>query len=393
MKRYLVIGGGSAGVAATQAILERDKEARILLFSKENVLPYSRPMLTKMPLKFINPAGYPLHDRAWYDARNVELRLGEEIVSLDSAAHEARTANEVISYDKCVYAAGGYNFIPPFRGVEKGGVCDIRSVRDMERLKQLAYGKKEAVVIGGGAIGLETACELVRYGLKATVLEALPMLMPRQLDADTAEALRLQLSGHLEVHVGVTIEEIEGEGEATAVRLADGRRFPCALVVISCGVRADIAIAKAAGIQCNRAVVVNERMETSTPDVYACGDCAEYNGLNYMLWSEAWAQGLAAGANAAGGSETFGEADTTLVINTPFVSLFAYGDTGKGPGPYRVEARSESIAGTYAVNPTFAQATERLFYLNDILVGATILGNLTHMQALKKQIREAKSHA
>jgi len=393
MKRYLVIGGGAAGVAATQAILERDAEAKVFLFTKEDVLPYSRPMLTKMPLKFINPAGYPLHDRAWYDTRHVEVHLGEEIVSLDPAAHEARSAAGVYSYDKCVYAAGGNNFIPPFKGVGQDGVCDIRTVRDMERLKQKALGQTAAVVIGGGAIGLETACELVRYGLKVTVLEALPMLMPRQLDADTAEALRLRLSEHMDVHVGVTVEEIEGEGTVTGVRLADGRRFSCGVAVVSTGVRANVALAKATGIEINRAILVNERMETNVADVYAAGDCAEYKGLNYMLWSEAWEQGLVAGANAAGGDAAFGEADTSLIINTPYFSLFAYGDTGKGPGPYRTEVREEQLVSSYAVNPAFAQATERLFYLNDVLVGAAILGNLSHMQAIKKQIREARSHA
>jgi len=391
--RYLVIGAGSAGVAATQAILETDKQARIDLFTREDILPYSRPMLTKTPLKFFDAANYALHKAAWYETRSVTLHLGEGIVSLDPEAHEARTANAVYPYDKCVYAAGGYNFIPPFRGVDKKDICDLRTAHDVERIKEAALGKSEAVVIGGGAIGLETACELVRYGLKVTVLEALPMLMPRQLDAQTAEELRLRLNPHFDVHVGVQIEEIEGEENASAVRLADGRRFPCGLVIISCGVRADVALAQKAGIQCARAVVVNERMETSAPDVYACGDCAEYKGLNYMLWGEAWEQGLVAGTNAAGGLKTFGEADTSLVINTPFVSLFAGGDTGKGAGPYRVEQRETEAAGSYSVNPAFARSSERLFYVNDALVGATILGNLSHMRETKAKIREAQRNA
>ena len=195
------------------------------------------------------------------------------------------------------------------------------------------------------------------------------------------------------MHVGVTVEEIEGEGAVTGVRLADGRRFSCGLVVISTGVRADVALAKEAGIEINRAIVVNERMETSAADVYAAGDCAECRGLNYMLWSEAWEQGLVAGANAAGGEAAFGEADTSLIINTPYASVFAFGDTGKGAGPYRTEVKDEQMVSSYAVNPALAQATERLFYVNDVLVGATILGNLSHMQALKKQIKEARNHA
>lgn len=393
MKNYLVIGGGPAGVAAVEAILARDADARIRLFTKEQTLPYTRPMLTKTPFCFFDPARYVIHDGAWYASRGVEVITGEQIVALDAGAHVARTAAQDYPYDKCIYAAGGYNFLPPFRGVEKTGVCSVRGVCDIERLKQAAHGKRNAVVIGGGAIGLETAFELMRYGLQATVLEAQPYLMPRQLDADTAEALCERLAPYFGIHANIEIEEIEGGDAVGGVRLKDGRRFPADLVVVSCGVRPETALAQAAGIRCGRAVLVNERMETSAPDVYACGDCAEYAGLNYMLYAEAWSQGTVAGANAAGGAETYAGADTSLIVNTPYVSLFAFGDTAKGPGPYVTEVQKRRITCSYAVNPAFAEAEERLFYLDGKLVGATILGNLSHMQDIKEAILEEQHHA
>lgn len=393
MSKYVIIGGGAAGVAALQGILDNDSEAKISLLTKEDFLPYTRPMLSKTPLGFLNPKRYVIHSREWYDKRGVALYLDEEATELDAAAHVVRTSARELPYDKCIYAAGGYNFIPPFAGVNQEGVCDIRSVRDMERLKQEALGRREAVVIGGGAIGLETAFELMRYGLSVTVLEAAPYLMSRQLDPQTAEELRLKLNEYFAVHVDVKIEEIEGDGRANAVRLADGRRFPCGVVVISCGVRPHIALAQKAGMQINRAIVVNEWMETNVPDIYACGDCAEYNGLNYMLWSEAWSQGLVAGANAAGGSKAYEGADTSLIINTPYVSFFAFGDTGKGQGEYRVEVQKTQAESGVTVNAAMTESTERLFYLEDTLVGATILGNLARMQSVKQQIKEAQRHA
>lgn len=153
----------------------------------------------------------------------------------------------------------------------------------------------------GRRSGLEAAWELKKAKCEVTVLELAPVLMGRQLDREAGEMLQKISEGQgIRIHTGVQIEAIEGEGSASGVRLADGTVFPAELVIVSCGVRANTAIAKEAGIGTDRAVIVNEKMETSLPDIYACGDCAQYEGMNYAIWPQALEEGKVAGAQAAG---------------------------------------------------------------------------------------------
>lgn len=147
---------------------------------------------------------------------------------------------------------------------------------------------KNAVVIGGGVLGLEAAWELRKSKLNVTVLELAPMLMGRQLDQTAGDMLKAIAGDRgIRIETGVTIEAIEGDGHASGVRLADGTVIPAELVIVSCGVRANSALAKEAGLTVDRAVVADSHMATSDPDIFACGDCAQFEGMNYAIWPEA----------------------------------------------------------------------------------------------------------
>ena len=385
--RYLVLGAGAAGVHAAMSIRERDRQGRLMLLSGEDTLPYRRPMLSKSPLQTLRGRRMELYDADWYAAQGIELQLGCLITALDAEKHTAQTDIGAIHYEKCVYALGGYNFIPPFKGADTPGVVTVRTQNDLRALKRYAAQTDKAVVIGGGVIGLEMAVELRRYGLDVTVLEAMPRLMPRQLDEGTSAHL-LDLLGELHVCTGVAIAEIEGDGRVTGVRLEDGRVFPCGVVMVSCGQKANIAIAQGAGIPCGRAVVINDKAETGIPDVWACGDCAELDGVNVALWSQAVEQGLTAGANAAGGDRRIGRFDRSLILNSHLVNLFALGDLS-GEGCECVERR-RTFTG-FSINEKPPTALEKRFYRDGYLVGGCILGNLSGMESMKKQIEEGAS--
>ena len=186
----------------------------------------------------------------------------------------------------------------PFQGSNLPHVTAIRSLADARKVRQEAEQAHTAAVIGGGVLGLEAAWAMQQLGLKVTVMEVAPQLMGRQLDTGTSALLAQRLAAlGMDVKLGANITQITPE----AVLLADGTAIPAEIVLVSAGVRANVQLAQAAGLACGRAVTVDDHMRTSDPDIFACGDCAELNGVNMALWGEAQNQGRTAGTNAAGG--------------------------------------------------------------------------------------------
>lgn len=366
--RYIIMGGGIAAVSAAEAIRRRDETGRIMMFSAEHVLPINRPMLTK---DFKTAEQMPdtlfIHGREWYEEKRIELQTGCGITALDTG-HKAVTlqTGEILTYDKLIYAAGAECFVPPFEGHDKKGILTIRHLADDVLLGELIKTAKKAVVIGGGVLGLEAASELMRFGLSVTVLEAAPQIIGRQVDADTAALLKQRMEAlHAACYEGVSIAGIEGDEWAKGVRLADGRVFEADLVIVSCGNRANVQIAKDAGIEVERSIVVNERMETNVPDIYACGDCAQLDGLNYQLWQEASEQGRIAGANAAGERMVYSNHLLGLNLEGFDTNLFAVGDPGKKEGAfYRTVEIKDDVTGR----------VEKYWFDAGYLQGAVLIG-------------------
>lgn len=367
-RRYLILGGGVAAVSAAEAIRSRDKTGNITMLSAEDYLPINRPMLTK-DLKTIaqDPDSIQIHDRQWYDERNISLKLGVTALALDVRAKTVSASDgETYGYDKLIYATGAECFVPPFEGCGKPGVLTIRHLWDSRELQERMETAKKAVVIGGGVLGLEAASELMRSGIQVTVLEATPQIVGRQVDADSAARLKAAMeSMGVACHEGVSIAAVEGEEQAEGVRLADGRVFPADFVVVSCGNRGNVQAAQAAGVDVDRAIVVNQRMETNVADVYACGDCCQMDGVNYQLWQEAADQGRAAGANAAGEKVKYANRPMGLSMEGFGTALFAMGDPGKKPDvPYKTVETADHVRGRM----------EKYWFLGESLEGAVIIG-------------------
>lgn len=398
---YLIAGAGIAAVSAAKGIREIDRQGTIIMIGEESLRPYKKPMLTKTPLYGWDPERMVMQDAAWFAEKSIDLKTAACVTSIDPAAHtvkvctvQAEEASEAdpagqtteeFAYGKLIYAAGGSAFVPPIPGADLPGVLSIRNDKDIAALRRLAVTEKQAVIIGGGVIGLEAGFEMSRYGISCTVLEALPRLMPRFLDEECAGLLQ-SLITEFPVYTGVQIEEIGGEGHAEYVRLKDGRVFPCGIVIMSTGARANTAAAQQAGIACGRGVIINEKCETSAPDIYACGDCAEQNGMNPLLWSQAEVQGRAAGINAAGGDTVTETIDTSMVLHCPEIALFSLGETtGEDLTAEIIRSDSDKTA-LYAVNQKYGRAFEKRYYRDGHMVGAVIIGNLSNMYALREQI-------
>lgn len=378
---YLVLGNGAAGLSAAEAIRQRNSTCSIVMVSNEDVLSYNRPMLTKSMIAGFDPSQIAIHDEKWYEENNITLVLGRQLTKLDTQNKTAHFADGItLKYDKCIYALGSECFIPPIPGHEKPEVIAIRRVSDTQKIQAMLPKVKNAVVIGGGVLGLEAAWELHKAKCNVTVLELADKLMGRQLDDGAGKALEdIIRSQGIDVHLNVKIDEITGEGSVTGVKLGDGTVLPAELVVVSCGVRANTAIAKDAGMEIGRAVIVNEKMETSAKDVYACGDCAEYQGINYAIWPQATEQGKVAGANAAGDEAVYETVPAALSFNGMNTSLFAIGDNGKNPDKhYRVVEFRDEAKKTY----------EKYYFANNRLCGVILIGDTSRLAEMTTAIEE-----
>lgn len=387
-KRYIIIGTGIAGLSAAEAIREADRNGQIAMFTAEDDLPYSRPMLTKTPFCSFDPKQWTIHDTEWFSEKNIDLHIGEPVTFVDPHLKTVYTSSGSHPYDKLVLATGAENFVPPFKGADSPFIFTIRRTEDIFRIKRYCRSSAKAVVIGGGVIGLEAAAELWRYGTAVTVLEAAPYLMMRQIDRELSDLICQKLKKDMDIYTDVSIESVEQLSSDTAqVLLKDGRAFPCDLVIVACGVRASLSIVPDT-VNAPRAIEIDDNCRTSDKDIFAAGDCAQYKGVNYALWSQALAQGRTAGLNAAGEEKSLRSFDTSLVINSPLLSLFALGDMGKDRDrEYDIKyiSASENAAAFY-VNPSFGERFEKLVYHNGRLVGAAIIGNLSHMESLKEEI-------
>jgi flavorubredoxin/NADPH-dependent 2,4-dienoyl-CoA reductase/sulfur reductase-like enzyme len=384
---YLILGNGAAGISAATAIRERNKTCSIVMISNENVLAYNRPMLTKSMIAKFNSKQIAIHDEVWYKENNIINVLDKEVIKIHPKEKEVLFKDgDKLKYDKCIYALGAESFIPPIPGSDKKEVIAIRRISDTDKITELLPRVKNVVVIGGGVLGLEAAWELSKAKCKVTVLEVENRLMGRQLDYEGGKFLEEIVKGTgIDIILGANIEKIEGKDSVTGVRISSGESIKTELVikadlvVISCGISSNSKIAKEAGINVNRAIVVNEKMETNIPDIYACGDCAEYNGINYGIWPQALEMGKVAGANATGDSLTYENVEAALTYNGANTSLYAIGDNGKNPNiKYKTVEFKDYGKKTYS----------KYYFANNRLCGAVLIGDTSDIVKVTQAVKE-----
>lgn len=378
---YVILGNGTAGFNAAKAIRERDKTGAVIMISNEPYPAYNRPMLTKSILAGLTPEQIAIEEPDWYEENKVYQMLGKQIQSINMEDKEViLDSGEKVHFTRLIYALGSECFIPPIKGRDFEEIVAIRRLSDVEKIEKLMETASKAVVIGGGVLGLEAAWELRKAGLEVHVLEAAPVLMGRQLDTEAAEILKENARKNgVEIHTGVSVEEIEGDEHVTGVRLSDGTVFPAQIVIVSAGVRANTKLAQDIGLDIGRAVKVNNRMETGIPGVYACGDCAEYDGVNYAIWPEAADQGRIAGANAAGEELEYEPVLAALTFHGMNTALFAAGDNGKNPELlYKTVEFKDMGKGQY----------RKYYFLNDRLSGVILMGDLSQMAEMTEALQK-----
>lgn len=381
---YVILGNGAAGLSAAKAIRERDKTGSVIMISNEAYPTYNRPMLTKSMVAELDAKEILVEPEAWYQENNIHLLLEKEVTGIHTDKKEITLSDgTALKYTKLIYALGSECFVPPIPGTDKPEVVAIRRMSDIEKIEAMLDRVQNVVVIGGGVLGLEAAWELKKNRKQVVVLEAAPQIMGRQLDEGASQMLTdISRSNGIDIHAGVQIASIEGESSVTGVKLADGREFPAELVIVSAGVRANVGAAKNAGLDINRGIVVNADMSTSDENIFACGDCAEYEGINYAIWPQALEQGKVAGANAAGGALTYTTVSAGLSFHRMNTGLYAIGDNGKNPN---------LIYRTVEFKDMGRKQYEKYYFLNNRLCGAILIGDTSKMAFVTEAVEQKKT--
>jgi NADH oxidase (H2O2-forming) len=356
-RRIIIIGANAAGVEAASAARKKDRTAEITLITQEKTAGYSR-----CGLPFVLGGQIPsfrdliVYPSAYFQMLKLNLKNETRVTAINTRDKTIATVNkagatETLQYDSLVIATGADSFMPPIKGREKQGILSLRTLEDGEKIDQaIKEGAKSAVIMGAGLIGLETGVALIERGLKVTVVEMLPQILPQMLDADMAEQVQesLQEKGMC-ILTGKAVEEFVGDEKVTAI-MAGGEKIEADLFISAFGVRANTRLAVEAGIPLGetRAIKTNARMETDVKDVYAVGDCAEspsiitHKPTCAQLGTIAVRQGKVAGTNAAGDYAQF-----TGILASAVTRLFDIeaGVTGVTEAA-AARARIEVVTGT-----------------------------------------------
>ncbi|MDI6846670.1 MAG: FAD-dependent oxidoreductase [Candidatus Bathyarchaeia archaeon] len=319
-RRIVIIGAHAAGVDAASAARRTDRTAEITLLTKQKQAGYS-----PCGIPFVIGRHIPSFDKlivfpqSYFRMMKLELMLETTATNIDTKdktveIQDKTGKQETLQYDSLIIATGAYSFVPPIKGREKQGIQVLRTIEDGKRIDQaIKNGAKTAVVMGAGLIGLETAVALKERGVRTTVVELLPQILPAMLDADMAKIVQEMLEQKgINVMVGKGVEEFLGKDKVTGI-IAGGEQINADLIVAAFGVKANTELAQKAGITIGetKGIKTSTRMETNIKDVYAVGDCAE--SINMVtqrptlcqLGTAAVRQAKVAGTNAAGGYAIF----------------------------------------------------------------------------------------
>ncbi|MDP2046171.1 MAG: FAD-dependent oxidoreductase, partial [Deltaproteobacteria bacterium] len=328
MTTYLIIGNGVAGNAAAENIRKHDPEGKIVVFSLEPRPFYYVPALPEYLAGEKAADQITLHPQSWYDQRRIELYLDTRVTQIDADQKFVETdQGQRFPFDKILLATGGNSFVPPIKGADSAGVFTLRTMADADRIKAAAAGAQTVVLIGGGLLGLEAGNGLRKLGLKVIVVEFLPRLLPRQMDAAGAAILARQLEGMgFTFYLGAKTQAIAPGPDGLTVNLESGEKLNGGLVLISAGVRPDLSLAQALGLDIDKGVKVDDTMKTSRDSIYAAGDLIEHRGRFYGIWPAAMEQGKVAGAAMAGAAAQYEGTLPSNVLKVAGIDLMAAGD-------------------------------------------------------------------
>jgi assimilatory nitrate reductase electron transfer subunit len=373
-RRIVVVGNGMAGARLVDELLQRDRALSITVVGAEQQPAYNRVLLSDVLAGKRRSQDIALPERP-----DAVRRLGERVTEFDRAARTVTLrSGDVLDYDALVLATGSTAVVPPVHGIAGPsgvllpGVFVFRTLDDCADIAAAAGRATRAVVVGGGLLGLEAARGLLQHGLTVDIVHGMGHLMDVQLDALGGAVLRRSVEAlGVGVHLGSFASRVTGTRAVTGVGLADGRHVPGDLVVLACGVRPQVDLARAAGLVVDRGIVVDDQLSTSDPAVHALGECAQHEGQVYGLVAPAWEQAAVLAEVLTGRASSYRGSRTVARLKAMDLEVAAMGETAPG-----LEDVGEGLEVLQWADPA-RHVYKKLVVRDGVVTGAVLLGDLS----------------
>ncbi|OGD37700.1 MAG: hypothetical protein A2V45_04060 [Candidatus Aminicenantes bacterium RBG_19FT_COMBO_58_17] len=346
--RAVIIGNGLAGTIAAKTLRELNPQVEVVVFAEENYPYYPRPNLIeyiagKLPYERIFA-----FSEEWHVRQKIDIRLGTAVRKIHPRSREVELdGDRRESYDVLLVANGASSSIPPIKGVDKKGVFALRTLDDARAIIDYVQDHRRVVIIGGGLLGLEIARAVRLRGAEVEVVEFFDRLLPRQLDVQGASLLRSQIEGlGIRVRLGVTTEEILGQEDVSGIRLKGGTDISADMAIIAAGVRPNLGLSQDAGLATDRGLVVDDRLRTSHPQVFAAGDNIQHRGKVYGIIPASFDQARTVAYNMLGEEKKYEgtiPANTLKVVGLYVTSLGLANPEGQGYEEIRKFMKEEGI--------------------------------------------------
>ena len=367
--QLVLVGNGLAGMRCLEDLLDMAPDRyEVTVIGEEPWGNYNRIMLSPVLSGDKTIDDIMLHPHAWYSDKGIRFIAGDPAVRIDRPRKQVYTEKgEVVDYDRLILATGSKPFIPPIAGADLKGVISFRDIYDINTMLDYCKTKKNAVVIGGGLLGLEAAYGLKQRGMNVTVLHLMDRIMERQLDSKASQMLRHSIEQKgISIITEANTEALVGvDGHVTQIRLKDGTVLAADLVVFAVGIRPNMALAQSAGLRCNRGVLVNDTMQTFDPSIYAVGECIEHRSQTFGLVEPLWGQAFICASHLAEhGSLTFKAPTVPTQLKVSGCDVFSAGN-------FEPKDDFEDII----LNDEKRQIYKRIIIQKDKVVGAVLFGD------------------
>lgn len=370
--KIVIIGNSAAGLSAAKAFRKYDKESELVIVSKETGLPYSRVLLPYVLRGKVNYDNIFIKGKDFYAENNIQY-VEDEVTSINT---EEKTVNltddRKLSYDKLLIASGSYAVAPPVEGIRQNGVYHMWTKNDLDSLLPLFDTKKSLVVLGSGFVALQAAWAARYRGIDVKIIEIADRVMPNVLDVDGGDLIlqKIKESG-VEIFTKTVTEKIEKTSDGGfVIHLKDKEAIKTDFIIVGTGVRSNIQFIENTGIECDRAILVDEYMRTNIEGIYSAGDVAAgpttfgNKHMTHALWPTAVEMGEVAGANMAGKEIEYRGSlnmNVTQMYNVTVASMGLFNE--------------EHIDSSYVFNMDKYDGYLKVCYKDDLVVGACLVGD------------------